>query len=61
MLFRAEPDGKTMRIVKGDETVMVGERTGLHMYKLRGCTVAGGVIKDGIASTAVKVAGLRPA
>jgi hypothetical protein len=42
MLFRAEADLKTMKIMKGDETVMIGERTVPHLYKLQGCTVAGG-------------------
>jgi hypothetical protein len=42
MLFRAEADLKTMKIMKGDETVMIGERTVPHLYKLQGCTIAGG-------------------
>jgi hypothetical protein len=53
MLFRAEPDLKTIKIMKGDETVMMGERTVSHLYKLQGCTVAGGVMADGVAGVAV--------
>ena len=36
MLFRAKPDGKTMRIMKGDKTVVIRERTVSHLYKLQG-------------------------
>jgi hypothetical protein len=53
MLFRAEPDLKTMKIMKGDETVMIGERTVSHLYKLQGCTVADEVMEDGVAGVAV--------
>jgi hypothetical protein len=53
MLFRAEPDMKTMKIMKGDETVMRGERIVSHLYKLQGCTIAGGVMEDGVAGLAV--------
>jgi hypothetical protein len=53
MLFRDEPDLKTMNIMKGDESVMIGERTVSHLYKLQGCTVAGGVTQDGVARVAV--------
>jgi hypothetical protein len=53
MLFWAEPDLKTMNIMKGDKTVMIGERTVSHLYKLQGCTVAGGVMEDGVAGVAV--------
>jgi hypothetical protein len=34
MLYRDEPGLKTMKIMKGDKTVMVGERTMTHLYKL---------------------------
>jgi hypothetical protein len=53
MLFWAEPDLKTMNIMKGDKTVIIGERTMSHLYKLQGCTVAGGVMEDGVAGVAV--------
>jgi hypothetical protein len=53
MLFRIEPDLKTMKIMKEDETVMIGEMTMSHMYKLQGCTVAGGVMEDGVAGVVV--------
>jgi hypothetical protein len=53
MLFRAGPDLKTMKIMKGDNTVMIGERTMSHLYKLQGCTVASGVMEDGVAGLAV--------
>ena len=36
-----------MRIMKGDGTVMIGERTVSHLYKLQGCIVAGGVTYKG--------------
>jgi len=57
MLFRTEPDGKTMRIMKGDETMMIGERMASHLYKLQGCPVAGGATEDGIASIVVSCDG----
>jgi hypothetical protein len=53
MLFRDEPDLKTMKIMNGDKIVMIGERTMSHLYKLQGCTVAGGVMEDGVAGVAV--------
>jgi hypothetical protein len=53
MLFRAETDLKTMMIMQEDTTVMIGERTVSHLYKLQGCTVAGGVMEDGVAGVAV--------
>jgi hypothetical protein len=53
MLFQAEPDLKTMKIMKGDEIAMIGERIVSHMYMLQGCTIAGGVMEDGVAGVAV--------
>ena len=51
-LFRAEPDGRTMKIMKGDDAMMIGERMTSNLYKLQGCVVAGGVIEDGVAGIA---------
>jgi hypothetical protein len=42
-----------MKIMKGDETVMIGVRTVSHLSKLQGCTIAGGVMEDGVAGLAV--------
>jgi hypothetical protein len=52
-LFWVEPDLKTMKIMKGKKTVMIGEMTMSHLYKLQGCTVAGGVMEDAVAGVAV--------
>ena len=41
-----------MRIMEDEVTVMMGEKTGSHLYKLRGSTVAGGVMKTGVAGVA---------
>ncbi|KAL6598814.1 hypothetical protein ACP70R_046074 [Stipagrostis hirtigluma subsp. patula] len=53
LLSRAEPDGKTMKVMKGNEIVMIGERMASQLYKLQGCIVAGGVVEDGVARMAV--------
>jgi hypothetical protein len=42
-LFWGESDGKTLKIMKGDEDVMIGERMTSNLYKLQGCVVASGV------------------
>ena len=52
MLFQCDRDKKTMRIVEDEVTVMMGERTASHLYKLRGSTVAGGVMDAGVAGVA---------
>jgi hypothetical protein len=42
-------DKKTMRIMEDEVTVMMGEKTASHLYKLRGSIVAGGVMETGVA------------
>ena len=41
-----------MRIMEDDVTVMIGERTASHLYKLQGSTIAGGVTETGVAGVA---------
>ena len=53
MVFRCDRDRKTMRIMKDEVTVMMGERTASHLYKLRGSTIAGGAMGSGVAGIAV--------
>ena len=53
MIFCCDRDKKTMRITKDKVTVIMGERTGSHLYKLRGSTVAAGVMKMKVAGVAV--------
>ncbi len=43
LIFRGNRNRKTIEIMKGKMTVMTGEKVESHLYKLRGCTVAGGV------------------
>jgi len=52
MVFRCDRDRKTMRIMEDEVTVMTGERTTSHLYKLRGSTIAGGGIVSGVAGVA---------
>ena len=47
MEFRCDRDKKTMEIIEDGMTVMIGERTASHLYKLQGSTIAGGVMKSG--------------
>ena len=53
MIYRCDRDKKTMRIMEDEVTVMMGEKTASHLYKLRGSTVAGGVMKTEVAGVAV--------
>ena len=41
-----------MRIIEDEVTVMIGERTASHLYKLQGSTIAGGVTETGVAGVA---------
>ena len=50
-MYQAAPD-KTLRVMHGGKTIMVGERSSAHQYKLKGSVVEGGVT-DGNASRAV--------
>ena len=52
MVFRCDRDRKTMRIMEDEVIVMTGERTASHLYKLRGSTIAGGAMEDGVAGVA---------
>ena len=52
MIFRCDRDKKTMRIMEDEVTVMMGEKTASHLYKLRGSTVAGGVVKTEVTGVA---------
>jgi hypothetical protein len=51
-LYQAVPDKKTLRVMHGDKTVMIGEKSSAHQYKLMGSVVEGGVM-DGNATVAV--------
>jgi hypothetical protein len=52
MIFCSDHDKKTMRIIEDEVTVMMGDRTASHLYKLQGSTVAGGVMKTDVARVA---------
>jgi hypothetical protein len=45
-------DNKTMRIMEDEVTVMMGEKTASHLYKLQGSIAAGGVMETGVAGVA---------
>ena len=51
-LYHAAPDKKTLRVMREDKTVMVGEKSSAHQYKLMGSVVEGGVM-DGITTVTV--------
>ena len=51
-LYQAVPDKKTLRVMHGGKTVMIGEKSIAHQYKLKGTVVEGGVM-DGNANVAV--------
>ena len=51
-LYQAAPDKKTLRVMRKDKTVMVGEKSSAHQYKMMGSVVEGGVT-DSIATVAV--------
>ena len=50
--YQASPDKKTLRVMREGKTVMVGEKSSAHQYKMMGRIVEGGVT-DGIATVAV--------
>ena len=53
LLYQVAPDKKTLRVMQGGKTVMIGENSvTTHQYKLRGSVVEGGVM-DGRATVAV--------
>ena len=52
MEFRCDRDKKTLNIMEDEVTVMIGERTASHLYKLQGSTIAGGVMDNGVAGIA---------
>ena len=51
-LYQGAPDKKTLRVMHGGKTVMIGEKSSAHQYKLKGSVVEGGVM-DGSATVAV--------
>jgi hypothetical protein len=51
-LYQAVPDKKSLRVMHGGKTVMVGEKSCAHQYKPKGSVVGGGVM-DINASMAV--------
>lgn len=57
LIFHGNRNWKTMEIMKGKMTVMTGEKVELHLYKLRGCTVAGGVQEEAVAGIAIAFGG----
>ena len=54
MEFRSDRDKKTMKIMEDGVTVMIGERTASHLYKLQGSTIAGEAMGSGAARVAVE-------
>nr|USI00083.1 putative protein-binding protein [Oryza sativa Japonica Group] len=57
LIFRGNRNRKTMEIMKDKTTVMTGEKVESHLYKLRGCTVAGGVQEGAVARIAIVFGG----
>jgi hypothetical protein len=51
-LYQEVCDKKTLRVMHGGKTIMIGEKSSAHQYKLKGSVVEGGV-KDGNANVAV--------
>ena len=49
--YQASPDKKTLRVMREGKTVMVGEKSSAHQYKLKESVVEGGVM-DGNATMA---------
>ena len=43
-LYQAAPDKKTLRVIHGGKTVMVGEKSSAHQYNLKKSVVEGGVM-----------------
>ena len=52
MEFRCDRDKKTLNIMEDEVTMMIGERTASHLYKLQGSTIAGGVTESVVAGIA---------
>src|ERR1041385_7688994 len=52
MEFRCDRDKKTLETMEDELTVMIGERTASHLYRLQGSTIAGGVTETGVAGIA---------
>jgi hypothetical protein len=57
LIFHGNRNRKTIEIMKGKMTVMTGEKVESHLYKLRGCTVAGGVQEEAVAGIAIAFGG----
>lgn len=53
LIFHGNRNRKTIEIMKGKMTVMTGEKVESHLYKLQGCTVAGGVQEEVVAGIAI--------
>ena len=51
-LYQTTPDKKTLRVIREGKTVMVGEKSSAHQYKLMGSIVEGGVM-DGTGTVVV--------
>ena len=49
MEFRCDRNKKTLNIMEDEVTVMIGERTASHLYKLQGSTIVSGVTEAGVA------------
>ena len=54
MEFRSDWDKKAMKIMEDGVTVMIGERTVSHLYKLQWSTIAGGAMESGAAGVPVE-------
>ncbi len=53
LIFRGNWNKKTMEIMKGKTTMMTGKKVESQLYKLRGCTIAGGVQEEAVAGIAI--------
>ena len=51
-LYQTTPDKKTLRVIREGKTVMVGEKSSAHQYKLMGRVIEGGIM-DGITTVMV--------
>ena len=51
-MYQAAFDKKTLRVIQEGKTVIIGEKSSAHQYKLMGSVVEGGVM-DGNATVAV--------
>lgn len=56
-LYQAVPDKKTLRVMYGGHTIMIGEKSSAHQQKLKGSVVKGRVMNNGNANVVVFYSG----